>query len=497
MNANRETTIKRCLRTLRDSARAAGERALAATTLAAACNAGDGEAALAVPVAPLFDTPESRMFGYGIRHENALVWDGKSTRTGTITYVDAERIEQYVGQQHWVAYGQSELGEPGFVLGDQVRIGRRAGTLTIEATANNRLATVVQNSDPAVRSGLTVLRTQELGAQEIASAVGAIAERCAATFTDGTDCSLLTFPLGAQLLISTCDSAGLPDLTGLVSEPVAGALRLEVLVGSNLPDAALEAERALTFGAAFIASAGEAVAFDDTGAVLGAQELYDLALRDEPRAAAFSVAAAAAQRTWPAQTMWLSDRGGVCDELTVVSRRAWRADFAAAFINRALDAFSNTRHLTGDPIIPAQGRLYSDDERAEPGALQRLAVLSYPKVVFEVSFLDLTAGNAKRLAAAREDVAALLGGVPQSAIVIAFGNSANDSKSDEFVLDMRRADVLATAIAASLVRRGDAIGVDPSGALYGADELIQLTLARCGKDVSWTARVAALRSQGP
>jgi hypothetical protein len=243
--------------------------------------------------------------------------------------------------------------------------------------------------------------------------------------------------------------------------------------------------------AAMLSSEGEALAIDDGGAIFSAEALYLLGTRNEMRGDAFSFAAAAAQRQAPPQ-IWFSDRAGTCDELTIFSSRPWRADFAASFLERELTGLAQARE-SGDPIVPLQVNTFAGDERGAPGGLERLASLAYDTVEVEVGFIDVAvAGDDVRgRIGARPDVAAMLARPIANAIVIAFGGRAGEAPEPDFVLEMRRAETIATALGAAIARRGESIATDVFGTLYDTEELLALALRRCGKSASWAARVAS------
>jgi hypothetical protein len=492
MTSERGLQLKRSIATLRDPNAGRAERALAGAAVSAAfAPVVESPPPQAAP--DVSDDGNARMFGYGVCHEAATPWDSRSTRSGTITYVDDERVEQYVGQQQWIAYRQSDLAWPGFVIGDRLRIGRRAGAIVIEAVADNRLGAAAPSGGRSVRSGLTILRSRAFDADELAGTARTVAERYAARLDGDAARWELTFGGGGKLALLVCELAPPPRLGELVGEPLTAALRLEVAVSDAVAAAALEAECALVYAAALSVTVGDGLAVDDTGAIFSADALYELGVREGTRASAFSLAVAAARRAWPSDPIWFSSRGGVCDELTVLYSRPWRANFAAAFVSRTLEALSDAMLRTDDPVVPIRGTVYADDGRAEPGQLQALAALEYDLVGIDVAFIDFTAAGCplRDAVAARADLPAILGADVCCAVVICFGNRSHDVDSDAFALEMRRADACATAIAAALARRGDCVAVDAAGAVYGSDELVELAIQRRGKDASWTARVNA------
>jgi hypothetical protein len=473
---------------VRDASEEPARRAFAAAALA------DGKAAS--PTAGSANDPAARMFGYEMRHADASFWDGTGSRSGTITYLDDERVEQYVGQQKWIAYDRRELGSARTDIGDQVRIARRGSSVAVESIGPNRLQDSTATGVREACSGMFVLRMTAIDAAEIEALGADVAERYNAHAQAAADGISLEFRAAARLDVIAAAPASFDGFepAALLSGPITGAVRLAVLVRSNRLEAALDAERALVLFAAMLASDGDAIAIDDTGAIFCADQLSVLATRNETRADAFAFAVAAAQRQWPAPQMWSSGRQGVCDELVVCFGRAWRADFAARFLARELAGFADAANSNEDPIVPSGGELSSDIEEGEDGSLRRLASLSYETVDIDVAFLDADRLRRDRGIAGRQDLAAVLCRPVASAIVIAFGNSGPDTDSEDFGLEMRRAETLATALAASFAARGESVTTDVSGTLYAASDLLALALRRCGKSVSWGARVAAVRA---
>jgi hypothetical protein len=470
---------------VRDVSQEPARRAFAAAALA------DGEFVSAT--ASSANDPAARMFGYETRHADALRWDGTGSRSGTITYLDDERVEQYVGQQKWIAYDRHELGSVRTDIGDQVRIARRGGSVAVEPIGPNRLQ---DSGVREARSGMFVLRTTAIEVSEIEALGGDAAERYGARAEAAADGMTVEFRGAARLdaIAVAPESFDGFEPAALLSGPIAGAVRLAVQVRSNRPEAALDAERALVLFAAMLASDADAIAIDDTGAIFSADQLSVLATRNETRADAFAFAVAAAQRQWSAPQMWSSGRQGVCDELVVCFGRPWRADFAARFLARELAGFADAANSNVDPIVPSGGKLSSDVKDGEDGPLRRLASLWYETVDIDVAFLDVDrlSKDGEPGIAGRQDLAAVLGRPVASAIVIAFGNRGPDTESEDFGLEMRRAETLATALAASFAARGESVTTDVGGTLYAASDLLTLALRRCGKSVSWSARVAAL-----
>jgi len=474
------------LATIRDVSAGPARRAFAAATLAA-----DDEPARSEVAAD----PSMRMFGFDTRHDDATPWDGRGMRSGTVTYLDDERVEQYVGQQKWIAYRRADLNDFGVELGDQLKIAQRGNAVFCEAVGPNRLKSSSSAPVREVSSGMVLVRTHEASGDEIASLAGAVAERYGALTRSSDAAIVLDFGSAAQLAVVPLGFAEYAEFgeSALLGEPVAAAFRLTVTVRSNKLDAALEAERALVLFAAMLASNGEAIAVDDSGAIFSADQLYSLGTRNEMRADAFGFTAAAARRQWPVPQRWFSGRGGVCDELTVFSIRPWRADFAASFLQQQLGGLADAARYNDDPVIPPDQDVFDADERGEAGSLQRLATLSYATVDIDVSFVDVSSADAdmRDLVESRKAIEGVLGRPIASAIVIAYGNRDDDTASAQFELEMRRAETLATVLAAAFAERGDSAGADVAGALYAASELRELALRRCGKSASWNARVAA------
>lgn len=488
--------VEREIAALRDPLRSAADRALAAASLAqSASTSADAESAGAAVEPPPVD-PAQRMFGYHVRHPQAVPWDGRGMRSGTITYVDDERIEQYVGQQTWIVYEPAALPAFSPAVGDQIRISRRGAAPIVEAIGQNRLQIDDSVNIREIRSGMFVFRSSPIDGAEIASIAQSLAERYAGKLRVESDGIGIEFRAAAQLRLTPAalDSAWAAGAAGLLLDPLEGAVRLDVVVRTNRAEAALDAERSLALCAAMFASDADAVAIDDTGAILSSDELHRLGVGNEMRADAFGFVAAAAQRLWPCPQMRLVEHQGVCDELILFSSRPWRAEFAASHLRRSLDVLSQGAQLSGDPIVPTEMTLDCDVEQGRPGTLARIALLTFETVELEVAFLDATCAHddVRRSIEARKAVEVLLGHPIASAIVFAFGNRGDDTESALFVLEMRRADALATALAAAYARRDAGVAADAIGALFSADELIELALRRSGKAASWNARVAAL-----
>lgn len=472
---------------VRDASCGPQRRAYAAAALAS----GEDD----VPSATVAD-PATRMFGYDTRHDEALPWDGRSMRSGTITYLDEKRVEQYVGQQRWIAYSRADLDHFRGDIGDQVRIAARGSGVAVEAIGPNRLQESRSTAGREAFSGMVILRATEIGSDEIEALARSVAERFAASMHSDSGVVRLEFRGAAALRIKpTCPR---PDevfaASVLMTERFVAAVRLDVAVRSNKLDAALDAERALMLLAAMLSSEAESIAVDDTGAIFSAEQLYVLGTRNEMRADAFAFAAAACRRQWPAPQEPLSGRRDVFDELTVFSTRPWRAEFAVTFLERELVGLAEAARYNDDPVVPAGGQLFSSAERAEPGTLERVATLSYDSVDIDVGFLDVTCArdDVRSRVDARKDIAALLGGPIAHAIVIAFGNRVSDAELDGPGLEIRRAETVATALAAAFARRDASVTSDALGALYSPDDLQVLALRRCGKSLSWNARVASV-----
>jgi hypothetical protein len=343
---------------------------------------------------------------------------------------------------------------------------------------------------------MCIFRTTPIELAEIVAVAGAVGERYAGSITAAETGAVIAFRGAAQLTIvqAAIDSDEGIRLSALLSDAVAGAVRLSVTARSNKLEAALDAERALTLCAAMLTAEADAVAIDDTRAIFSADALYGLGTRNEMRADAFAFVAAAARREWPAPQAWFSGRGGICAELAVFSSRPWRAEFASTFLRRELGGLAAGGRHSGDPIVPDRGDVFSVEDADVTAGCVKLATLSYDTVDVDVGFVDGTqAGDELRAAIeARTDVAALLGRPIAGVVVFAFGNRGDDTESDVFALEMRRAETLVTTLAAAFAARGDAVAADIMGALYSADELRILALRRSGTSVSWNARVNSL-----
>jgi|GEM_PF-6831207 len=68
--------------------------------------------------------------GVGSRHHEAAPYDGK-THTGTITFAEPGRIEQYIGQNKYMTYTEAQLGGQAPHAGDQMQI-LASGQVTIQ-----------------------------------------------------------------------------------------------------------------------------------------------------------------------------------------------------------------------------------------------------------------------------------------------------------------------------------------------------------------------------
>jgi hypothetical protein len=480
------TQLMREIAIVRDGSQDPARRAFAAAVLAA----DDG--AEPEPRAP---DAAQRMFAFGTRHDAAPVWDSRGPRSGTLTYVDDERVEQYVGPQRWISYRRSDLGQFPAAVGDQVRISTRGAVPVVEAIGPNRLEESTSSVVREVRSGLVVFRTTPIEAAEVESSAQAVAERYGAESRADADTVQLDFRSSAGLIVAPAgpETDATARAEALFAQPLPGIRRLEVCVRSNRLEAALDAERALMLLAAMLVSEADGIAVDDTGAIFSADALALLGSRNQMRADAFDFVAAAARRRWPAEPAWLSEREGVCDELTVCYAQPWRDDFAARFLERELTGLTDGAAFNGDPVVPTSGELFASDEHVESGSFRRLAALRYETVEIEIGFIDVreSGADARPSLAARKDIEALLGRPVASAVVIAFGNRGSETESDRFRLEMCRAETLATTLAASFAARGEALATDVRGVLYSAAELLPLALRRCGKSAAWSARAAA------
>lgn len=427
-------------------------RALAAAFLAAGL---DPHAQPPVPA-----DPGLRHFAFGIAHADATPYDGRQ-RSGTITYVDAERIEQYVGAQQWVVYPAAMI-DPQPRLGDQIRVSRRGEQIAIEAIGTNRIAALMPASE--ARSGMTVRFAEPPDGEGLARDLAAVAERYQArTIDDG----------GTP---GTIDVAGAAAVHARLH---GSTLRIETQVRADRPAAALIAERALVLFAAIAAAESPQFVEDDGGALFACDDLVGLAQRNEMRADAFAFAAALARRHWPAPPSTVGDaaaRGG--DELILFGSHERDAAAARELLQRAIASLAIAATRNDDPVIPCGGTLSEPDA----GLLRPLVRLEYARVAIDVLWLDATADAAgvRALREDRRDVAALLGAPLRSAIVFAYAPVEGfDGTSDACELD--RADTIVTALAAVLGRDDDAVAVDATGRLYAADELVTRALHRRGR----------------
>jgi hypothetical protein len=479
--------LRREIGSLRDRARGDDERALAGAFLAAELAGG----AVANPEASA--GPSQRMFEYGILHERATAWDGRSPRSGTITYVASGRVEQYAGQQVWVAYSPAELGDYSPEMGDQVRIARRGGAVAVEHVAPNRLGSDAPGRE--ARSGMTLYLASPVEWAELEATARSVAQRHSGGLTAGEPKASLDFK-GAALEMELREpdaSSAVVAAASILELPIAASVRLEVTVHSNKAAAARTAECALTLCAALLTSEGNALGSDDSGAIFSAEELYALGAQNEARGTAFAFAAAAARRAFPPAGDAAGRDEDALDELTLYSALAWRADFALSALQRALDGLADGASRTGDPVVPTDGAFFGPEERGEPGTLQPLVQLYYDTVQVEVSFLDATAASpgAGSSGEDRPDVSVLLGRPVKSVLLFALRRRGEEAASEQSTVEMNRADAFVTALAALCARRGDCVAADAGGSLYDPDALLALALHRRGKASSWSARVAA------
>ena len=467
------TRLRASLATLTDRARSAADRALAATFLASEIASGEPIVTSGTPS----NDPAQRMFAYGVRHPDAAPWDGRGTRSGTITSIAVDRIEQYVGGGRWVAYDPQVFGATVPDIGDQVRIARRNGAVEIERIGPNRLAGTRTDAREA-SSGMLVLRCAPLDEGEIEETLEAVARRYDGTLTVDGESARIEIGDAAACRLRLVSDQMLPDYdpSALLPGAIEAAIRLDAAVRSDRAGAALGAERAMILCAALLTTGAPAVAIDDAGAVFSAERLYELAARNETRADAFTFAAAAAQRVHPPSPAAFFE--GVADELTLFSSRPSRADSAFVSLRRVLTHIAAAAAASEDPLVPPQLAVPAIEDRGEPGEAQWLVQLAYERVEIAVAFVDATATDASLAAAvgSRSDVEAILGDAIRSAVV--FTVSTRDTGGADDGLELRRADAFVTALAASFARREDAIASDASGRLYAVDDLVDLALHR-------------------
>ncbi len=462
----RLSELQRALATVRDFSRAPGERALAATLLAAGDS--DEEQRAGSTKAPV--DPALRMFGYGVVHDDALPWDGKSIRSGTITYAEGDRVEQYIGRSSWIVYGTNIFGEDLPQAGDQLRIARRNDSTRIECVGPNRLAGRAQVAHRS--SGMLLLRRTPLEDGELEKAAAVVAERYSAVLDSTTECATMDFAGGACFTVALARS-----------NAAEAVIRLCVDTRTDRPQEACDAERAMVLCAALLTMGEASAVVDDTTACFTSDILYELARRNGMRADSFRFAAAAAQRAFPVLHSRVFDDSS--DELTVFSAHASEPDFAFATLGRALQAFADAAEACEDPVVPAFMEGVAPEHRGEAGEVQLLAQLAYEKIEIVIAFVDVAAatGTLAERVALRSDVQALLGAPIRSAVVFAVRIAAEDAGAPP-PLETHRADVLITALAAIFTLGNSAIASDADGALYCASDLTELALRRQGKATS-------------
>jgi hypothetical protein len=454
--------LRRALALLRDAARDPGERALTAAFLAA-------RRSLDAPVESeeLPADPSQRMFAYGIAHDGATPWDGRSMRSGTITYIDSDRVEQYVGNRTWVTYTAHMFGETMPRLGDQLRISRRNGITEFEHIAPNRFAAtpIVRNAS----SGMVVVRQTPLEKDEVEQTAAAVAQRYGASLSVAPESAVIDFAGNASCRMTTTSV-----------NPV-GSIRLEVAVRSDLPEAALHAERALLLSAALLTLDGESFAVDDSSAIFTAERLLALAETNSMRADAFTFAAAAAQsQKTPSQTRILD---GFLDELTLFFTHSSGAEDFRSTLMRAFSRLFDAAQSCEDPIVPPYIAPLPAEALAAGAEPQLMLHVAYDTVEIVVAYIDAEVASERVAArlAARTDVDALLGSTIRSSLTFAVTSRGDDIASDRFALEMRRADAFVTALAATVMQGEAAIASDAHGTLYSSHDLLEFTLHRCGR----------------
>jgi hypothetical protein len=456
------TELQRALALVRDAARDPGERALTAAFLAA-------RRSLDAPVEPeeLPADPSQRMFAYGIAHGDAMPWDGRSMRSGTITYIGSDRVEQYVGNHTWIAYTAHLFGETMPRLGDQLRIARRNGSIEFEHIAPNRFAAtpIVRNAS----SGMVVVRRTPLEKNEIEETAASVAQRYAASFSVTPESAVIDFGGSASCRMTTT-----------AASPV-GSIRLEVAVRSDLPEAALRAERALLLSAALLTLDGESFAVDDSSAIFTAECLFGLAETNSMRADAFAFAAAAAQSQQAPLRTRIFD--GFLDELTLFFAHSSAAEDFRSTLTRAFSALFDAAQSCEDPTVPPYIAPLPVEPVASNAEPQLMLHLAYDTVEIVVAYIDAEAVGEQLAArlADRIDVEALLGSTIRSSLTFAVTNRGDDIASDRFALEVRRADAFVTALAASVMQGEAAIASDAHGTLYASPDLLQFALHRCGR----------------
>ena len=125
------------------------------------------------------------------------------------------------------------------------------------------------------------------------------------------------------------------------------------------------------------------------------------------------------------------------------------------------------------------GDLFEFEDGEGPAEYAKLATLSYETVDIDIGYIDRARSGDELRAVfeGRTDVEALLGRPIASAVVFAFGNRGEDTESDLFALEMRRAETMVTTLAVAFAARGDALAADIMGEFYSAGELGTLAFA--------------------
>ncbi len=443
--------FERALRVLTGDA-PPGERALAAAFLSAEFNE------IEKPGSPISTAdPAQRMFGYGERHEPASFWDGRTIRSGTITYAREDRIEQYVGRNSWIAYDPAMFGDTLPQEGDQIRISPRRDSVQIERIGPNRLGS---GGSRQASSGMQIVRDTSVEPDEIAAAAQAVARRYSAAIKDIDGGCVLDFSGGAELRVRTVPEHGT-------------RARVEVCVRTDRPDEARDAECALILCAALLTPGTGATAFDDSGAAFETERLYALAASNGMRGDWFGFVASAAQRRFPYESAPLFEE--FCDELTVFSSDSWTAAQVQQALGQSLELFGRAAAESVDPGIPDSISIMEPNGEP-PGQWQCLFKFFYEAALVWVGVRE---GPDER----RPDVGALLGKPVSTAVL--FGTAApGDPQDERTALELRRADAFVTALAAGFMKSANNIASDGSGRLFSGRDLMELALYRQGRGLS-------------
>lgn len=433
--------FQRALAVLRAGA-PAGERALAAAFLAAEFV----ERAQPQPTHLQPADASGRMFGYGVAHRDAAPWDGRSMRSGTVTYADDCRVEQYVGQNTWIVY-KTEIFDGALPpVGDQIRVAARNGAVAVERIGQNRLGA---SAARRAASGMVIARKMPLQPGEIETSVESVARRYGASYDRKQ--GLVDFDGGASLRVRLEDPA----------------IHLDVSVQTDRPHEAYGAECALILCSALLTSDGSD-AVDDTGIVFTGDRLYALAAGNQMRGDWFGFAAAAAKRAYPpAKTRVFTESS---DELVIFLDKEQGAASVQNALGRSLELLAGGAARTGDPSVPQTMTVMETRDQA-PGEWQPLFQFGYETVQVWIAL-----GNGS--VDWRPDVAALFGKPVSKALAFAIGTPVTEHS--EIDVELCRSNAFLTVLAAGFMKGTGAIASDASGQLFSAADLLEIALYRRG-----------------